>query len=214
MFDFNFLRGATRTAGTSVEVNAEFDATKNLFVIPGGGKFTESARAGGMYTVFSAASTPLVVFPSTLTILEVYNNTPGSVLEVIDLLGFHLLGTAALHSVSLWGQVTIPKAAPSTASLVLGSQSGKAPITSTAGSGIGTGAGTTVIANGWRPYGWNGSGVVSTATPNEAWAAPVEGRMVVPYGSSLCVTATDTLATASSVQVGATVNIRALVPAT
>jgi len=213
-FVFAYHRGNTRvgTGGAAVEVTGEFDAQKNFFVAAGAAPFSEITRAGGMYTVFSAAATPLVVFPSTLTILEVYNNSSGYVLDVIDLLGFHLLGTAVLHSVSLWGQVTINKAAPSTSSVVFGSNSGRAPITATAGSAFGAGAGTTVIANGWRPFGNQSPGVVATATPGESWSAPVDGKLEVPYGSSLCVTAVDTVATASSVQVGATINLRAAVP--
>lgn len=188
---------------------------------PGGGlynnpeqaAYTELTRNGGMWGTFSAASTPLVVYPSTLTILEVYNNslitgTP-FVMEIVDLFGFHLLGTAALHSVSLWAQVTAPKAAPSTASYVIGSMSGRGVYTSTAGTKVGTGAGTTVVASAWRPFGASAAHI-STATPDEAFSAPVDGKLLVPPGCSVCVTATDTLATGSSVQVGVVWNERVM----
>lgn len=204
------LNRARKRNSASDETDLRADESlSNLLVAQGGTPYAEMARAGGIWNVMSAAATPLVVFPSTLSVLEIYNNpASGMTLEVIDLMLFHLLGTAALHNLSIWAQVTAPKAAPSTASLSINSQSGRGKYTETAATRITCGAGTTVIATGWRPFGTPGSGVISTALPGEAFSVPVNGQLLVPPGCSLCITAVDALATASSVQLGAAWNER------
>lgn len=196
------ISGAQKGATTGAQVPSLLDQFSDILTSWGAQQYTETSRAGLIYNMISGAATPLVVIPTTLTILEVYNNVAGSMLEVLDLFCFHLLGTAALHQPSIWAQVTSPKAAPSTGSLVIGSQSGRLKQTDTAGTAVISGAGTTVVANGWRPFGAQASGVVGTATPAEAWNARVDGALTVPFGCSLNITVTDAVATASSVQVG------------
>ena len=197
--------GNARNTARSLETNEEGD----LYIAGGrAAPYTEIARGGEMWSLIGSAGTPLVVIPTTLCILEIWNNTQRA-FEVIDLFLFHLLGTAALHNQSLWAEVTAPKAAPSLlAATVVGSHSGKAPYTATAGTDLVPGGGTTVVSAGWRPYGTPGSGVVSTALPGEAFSVPVDGKLIVPPRCSVAITCVDALATASSVQVGATVNFR------
>ncbi len=179
-------------------------STAGLFVALDSPPYFEITRQGGHWNAISAAGTPLVVIPTTLCILELFNNTQSGVnMVVTDMFLFHLLGTANLHQLSVWAEVTPPKAIPSLSAISIGSQSGRAPYTSTVGSHVVSAAGTTVVSAGWRPWGTPGSGVVSTALPGEAWSAPVDGKMIVPPGCSLAITAVDALATASSVQVGA-----------
>lgn len=191
------------------------DQSKNLLTVHGGAPYTEMARAGGIWNVMSAAAAPLVAVPTTVALLEIYNNTAsGMEMEVLDLFLFHLLGTAALHNIGIWAQVTAPKAAPSTGSLAINSQSGRGKYTDTAATRVTTGVGTTVVATGWRPFGTPGSGVISTALPGEAWSIEVNGKLLVPAGCSLCLSATDALATASSIQVGASWNERVGLAAT
>ena len=197
--------GSSRNTPRQVEANEEGD----LYVQNGRGAiYSEATRGGDMWSLISAAGTPLVVIPTTLCILEIWNNTQRA-FEVIDLFLFHLLGTAALHNQSLWAEVTAAKASPALqASTVVGSHSGKAPYTATLGTDLVPGAGTTVVSGGWRPWGTPGPGVVSTALPGEAFSVPVDGKLIVPPRCSLAITCVDALATASSVQVGATVNFR------
>lgn len=197
--------GNARNNPRAVETNEEGD----LYIAQGrAAAYTEIARGGEMWSLISAAGTPLVVIPTTLCILEIWNNTQRT-FEVIDLFLFHLLGTAAVHNQSIWAEVTAPKASPALqASTVVGSHSGKAPYTATLGTDLVPGAGTTVVSAGWRPWGTPGSGLVSTALPGEAFSVPVDGKMIVPPRCSLAITCVDALATASSVQVGATVNFR------
>ncbi len=178
--------------------------TAGLFVALDSPPYMEITRQGGHWNAISAAGTPLVVIPTTLCILELYNNIASGVnMVVTDLFLFHLLGTAALHQQAIWAEVTPPKAIPTLSAIAIGSQSGRAPYTSTVGSHVVSAAGTTVVSAGWRPWGTPGSGVVSTALPGEAYSVPVDGKMIVPPGCALALTATDALATASSVQVGA-----------
>lgn len=206
------LLGLLRSGNVrSSDVPAELNENRDLFVALGQAPYTEEARAGGIWNCMSAAGTPLVAFPSTLCILEIYNQlNSGMIMEVLDLTCFHLLGTAALHNISIWAQVSPQRGAAAIPALSangnIGSQSGRAPYTATAGSRIITAAGTTVVANGWRPWGQPGSGVVSTALPGEGFSVSVEGKLIVPPGCSLCITAVDALATAASVQVGASWN--------
>lgn len=203
------LWGAMKGATVGSESPTLLDQGQNFLVAQGSSPYAEAARAGGIWNVTSAAGTPLVVIPTTLAILEIYNNTgSGMVMDIVEVFYFHLLGTAALHNISIWAMVTSPKVAPSTASLAIGSQSGRAKYTDTAGTRVTTGAGTTVIANGWRPVGTTGPGVVSTALPGEAQSFRLDGSMLVPTGCALALTCVDALATASSVQLGAVWNER------
>lgn len=184
------------------------DLTGNLLVAQGPATpFSALNYGGGGWSCISAAGTPLVVIPTTLCIFEIFNNTgiagPPAFMEIEDLLAFHLLGTAAVHNVSLWAEVTAPKAAPSLSAVVVGSSSGRAPYTSTAGTPVVTAAGTTVVSAGWQPFGNPNVSTTSTALPGEAWRASVDGKLTVPPGCSLAITCVDALATGSSVQVGA-----------
>ena len=197
--------GSSRIITRMLETNEEGD----LYTVNGrGAPYSEVVRGGETWSLISSALTPLVVIPTVTCGLEIWNNTSRP-FEVIDLFLFHLLGTAALHNQSLWAEVTAPKASPALlASTVVGSHSGKQPYTATLGTDLVPGGATTVVSGGWRPYGTPGSGVVSTALPGEAFSVPVDGKMIVPPRCSLAIVCVDALATASSVQVGATVNFR------
>lgn len=204
------LKGLIRSgprAGDDREVALSQDG--DLITAGGAAPYSETTRRGGTWNAISAAATPLVVIPSTLCIQELFNNTADQVMEIQDLFLFHLLGTAALHNVSLWAQVTVAKDKPGIASTItIGSQSGRAPYVAVANSDVVPAAGTTVISSGWRPWGQPGPGVVSTALPGEAFSVSVEGKLLVPPRSSLCVTAVDSIATASSVRLGASWALR------
>lgn len=200
-------QATSRSGGTGVvagdAVGLGADSRRNFLVTQGGSKYGEMARAGGIWNIKSAAAAPLVAVPTTTALLEVYNNTnSGMAMEVLEVFYFHLLGTAALHNISIWGMVTAQKAAPSTGTLVVASQSGRGLYTDTATTRVTSGTSTTVIATGWRPIGATGPGVVSTALPGEGQSFPVDGQFWVPPGCSFCLQTVDALATASSVQMG------------
>src|SRR3990167_7534177 len=170
--------------------------------------YTELTRLGNTWNAISAAATPLVVIPTTLCILELHNQAQSDmVMEIEDLFLFHLLGTAVLHNLSIWAEVTSPKAAPTVGSITIRSQSGREPYTPVFGSRVVPAAGTTVIDAGWRPFGV-ANAYISTALPREAVSVEVDGKLLVQPGCSLAITAVDALATASSVQLGASWNER------
>src|ERR1700674_3391192 len=132
------------------------DGSQNLLIAQGAStQYSALNYGGGGWSTISAAGTPLVVIPTTLCIFELFNNSgtagPPMYMENEDLLLFHLLGTAAVHNLSLWAEVTAPKAAPGLSATVIGSSSGRAPYTSTAGTRVIGAAGTTVVSGGWQP---------------------------------------------------------------
>ncbi|KKN74343.1 hypothetical protein LCGC14_0391440 [marine sediment metagenome] len=189
-----------------LQTNEEGD----LFVAQGNAApYTEITRRGATFNAMSAAAAPLVAKPTTVCIFELYNNTEDRVMEIQDLFLFHLLYTAALHNQSLWACVVGEKAAPSlAASITIGSQSGEPPVTATAASPVVPGAATTVIANGWRPWGFGQPIISATTLPGEAFSVPVDGKLLVPPRRSLAISVVDSLATGSSVQVGASWALR------
>ncbi len=189
-------------------VNIGADINKALLVAGGTPAGVETARRGNSWTVQTVtAFAPLVAFPTTVTILEVYNNTANTGLSIRDLFAWQVLGTAATQTYSIWAMVTTTKVVPSLTALNLFSMSGKNFVTTTAAGPIVTGVGTTIVANGWRPYG--GPNVFSTAAalPGNGWSHDIDGKIVVPYGCSLCLHIVGTLATGSSFLMGTTFDI-------
>lgn len=164
--------------------------------------YTALALAGEGKTVRTATLfAPLVAYPTTAAALEVYNNGPRT-LVVADFFAAQILSTAASQTYAIYGMVTTKKTVPTLTALDLASMSGGPLITPTADSEIVTGVGTTVVANGWRPFGAVQAWGTATATPGNAWSAPVDGMLIAPPGCSVCVHIVGALATASTFQAG------------
>lgn len=196
------IRGTNR-ALTPVALFA--DDNRNLGVNIGYPPFTEIARRGEGYTVQTATLfAPLTAVPTTTAALEIYNNHPTKAMIIGDLFADQILSTAATQTYAIYAQVTTLKAVPTLTALTLASLSGKTAVTPTASGEIVTGVGTTVIANGWRPWGSVQGWGTAAATPGNSWSAPVDGKLVIPKGASLCLHVVGSLATASTFQVGAT----------
>lgn len=152
----------------------------------------------------ATAFAPLVGIPTTTAALELWNNTnSGMTMAIDELTAFSLLGTAATQVYGLWAQVAAAKAVPIVTGLVIGSASGRAPYTSTAGARVVTGVGTAVVANSWQPWGAPMNFGTAAATPGPSWSAAINGKLIVPPGSSLCIHVVGSLATASSFHCGA-----------
>jgi hypothetical protein len=151
--------------------------------LPIGAEMVRKGRAWGTMTVTAAAG--IVVRPSTLAALELWNGAPlGSVSLIIDrLFFFNLVSTAVVEGFSGWAQVTTTKAAPSSASLAVRGNSGKQGYTGLAVNAIGT----TVLDNGWFPWGNAYNKAAGGVVPFGAIEAQVNGRLIVPPGSSLCL---------------------------
>jgi hypothetical protein len=190
------------TGGNDAMVNAQADKQKNLIVAQGNPSYMETRRRAESWSVFLAtASEGLATLPTTLAHLEVHNN--GTRLMVVsDLHLYRILGTAVGVGENLWVMIT-RKAIPTLGALVLYSNSGKAAITPTATSEIVTGIDTTVVADGWMPYGL-GTAYLAAATPGTGSNIPINGKLVVPSGCSLCVTIGASVNTASAFHCGVT----------
>ena len=172
---------ATRQAG--------FNGNGDLLVAAGSvPRYTEAARRGNGYsTMATGAVAALVVRPTTTAALEIQNVTPGKVM-VVDRLFTHWLvqSTTALGSgAGIYAMVTQPVSVQITdAALSIRSLSGKPPQNKT----VLTAASTTVVDNGWFPYGYTAKHESAGAVvPGGILEALVEGRLLVPYMSSLCL---------------------------
>lgn len=190
------------TGGNENEVGASGDAQRNMLVAQGNPPYAEVRRRGEGWTVQTTTLfAPLVAIPTTVAILELYNNGD-RLLMVSDLFAMHVLATAVVQTHAIYATITTQKAAPTLTALVVNSLSGKALKTTTVASELVTGVGTTIINNGWRPWGNLQNFNLGAATPGESWSVPVDGKIVVPPGASLGLHVAGALATASSFQMG------------
>lgn len=183
------VRGKQYQTGSDAVVNIGADAQKNILTAQGNAPYTEISRRGAGYNVSLASGVaPLVAVPSTTAALEVFNNSATRIMVVRDIYVFRLVTTAAAQTWSMWGMVTTTKAAPALTALTVYSTEGKGAITPTAASELVTGVGTTVVANGWRPYGAPvGYITEGTTVPNAAQSWPIDGRIIIPKNCSFCM---------------------------
>lgn len=150
-------------------------------------RYQEITRSGiGWSTMQTSATAALVVRPTTVTGLELWNGS-NQLSMVVDRLFSHELVTSTTGlggGAGIWAMVTTPKASPSSASLVIVGTSNKGY-----SGAVVNAVGTTVTANGWFPYGTalkkESAGAV---VPGGQLEALIEGRIIVPPQCSLCVT--------------------------
>ncbi len=194
-----------------------FNAQSQALYAQGNPPFTEITRQGVAYNFITAtAFTPLVVVPSTLAQVILYNNMtgPSALTLVIDsIFAFQLLSTAAVQTYGIWAQVTPPIALPVNTALSVFSQSGKPFYTTTTTSKVVTAVNISsgFAANGWRPYGPVAPFSLAAATPGSSFEAPINGRLIVPPGCGCCAHVVGSVATASSFQMGVSWHELALV---
>lgn len=195
--------GASDGQPVAVRAN-EYD---EMLVAQGLPPYTEVTRKGiGWVVQTSTLFAPLTAVPTTTAALELWNNiASGKDMVVDNVFAEQILGTAAAQAFAIYAMVTTAKAVPSLTALTLFSPNGAAAVTPTVGTEIVTGVGTTVVANGWRPWGNPIANGTAAATPMGSWHAEVNGRLIVPPGSSLCLHIVGSLATPSSFHVGAQV---------
>lgn len=191
-----------RFLGGHGEVDAGADSTGNLLVTQGRPAYAEMSRLADGWTVQTTTLfAPLVAIPTTVAILEAHNN--GNRIAVVrDLFAMHVLATAAVQTHAIYAMVSTKKAIPTLTALAVNSLNGKELKTPTATSELVTGVGTAVIPNGWRPYGNLQNFNLAAALPGESWSVPIDGKLTIPPGASLCLHMMGTLATASSFQMG------------
>jgi hypothetical protein len=205
MSDNTDMRGQQRyTTGGDARVVIGADINKQLLTQQGGAPYAEVSRRAGTWSVMTATPfTAVAAVPTTAAALELYNNGDRTMV-IVDLFGFELLGITVVNAYAIWAMVSTQKAIPTLTALSIFSNAGKALVTPTAASEAVTGYATSVVANGWRPWGDPRVRTLDAATPGSAWSAPVDGKLIVPGGCSLCVTLTSSVATASVAHVGAT----------
>lgn len=176
--------------GTTQELEFALDPTGHQFIAQAVAAYEELSRQGqGWQTMQTSATAALVVRPTTVTGLELWNgNGAGSGLcLVVDRLFSHNLvsSTTGLGGgAGIWAMVTAVKATPSTASLAVVGNSGKAY-----GGAVVNAVGTTVVANGWFPWGMTRMREsAGSVVPAGILEAQVQGRIIVPPQCSLCIT--------------------------
>ncbi len=189
--------------GGNEEVPAAGDRQNNQLFASGNPTYMEVRRRGEGYNIFtSTAFAALVSVPTTVARLEMYNN--GSRLAVVsDLHLWRLIGSAVGVGDVIWAMVSTAKAIPALTAQTLFSMSGRASIIPTATSEMVTGVGTTVIANGWQAYGLP-AGYLGAATPGVGANTPIDGKLIIPPGTSLCLQVTSSVTTASAFHMGVT----------
>lgn len=180
---------------------------KHLTNAPGMPEYYATSKRLEGYTVgTSTLFAPLVAYPTTTAALEVYNNSTvaGRHMIISELYASQILSTAATQTYAIYAMITTAKAVPTLTALSVFSNGGKAIVTPTAAGEIVTGVGTTVVANGWRPWGAVQAWGTAAATPGNSWSVPVNGKLTVPPGCSVCIHIVGSLATASTFQAGLT----------
>lgn len=169
-------------------------------------QFTEMTRQGQHWNVqTSTLLAPLTAIPTTTAALEIWNNANNATTFIVDtLFASQILATAATQTYAIYAQVSKPvNAGPSVTAMSVFSQSGRQSFSAAAGAPLVTGIGTTVVANGWRPWGTVQAWGTAAATPGNSWHVDINGKLIVPPGCSLCLHIVGSLATASTFQVGA-----------
>ncbi len=190
------------TGGNDNGVEPGADAQKNLLVASGNPSYAEVRRRGEGWTVQTTTLfAPLTAIPTTVAILELYNNG-ARLLVVSDVFAMHVLATAVVQTHAIYAGITTKKKSPTLTALAVNSLSGKELKTTSVDSELVTGVGTTIISNGWRPWGGLQNFNLGAATPGESWSVPVDGKLTVPPGASLVLHVAGALATASSFQMG------------
>jgi hypothetical protein len=179
------VHGATRSAGASAQAQIALNEKAEQLVAIGFPLGAELVRRGTAWSVTSTeAVAGLVVRPSTTAAFEIFNGyaAGGKSLVIDRLFYFNLVSTNVIEAFSGWAQVTAAKAAPTSGGFTVRGSSGKSY-----GGPVIAAASTTVLDSGWFPwtnaYQKGAGGVV----PFGAVIAEVDGRLVVPPQSSLCL---------------------------
>ena len=177
------IKGLVR-AGADVERRLELSEYGDLLVAKGLPDYTDLTRRGlGYGTMATAAVAGLVVRPTTIAALEIFNNSEVESLIVDRIFTQNLVSTNVIESFILYAMVTRPKAAPTDAALAINSLSGKAAATRD----VLTAASTTVVDNGWFPWGESFTKGAGGVVPHGGIVAEIRGRLIVPPQSALCL---------------------------
>lgn len=203
-------RGGTNDGQYGLPVYNELG---EIIVAGGNLPYAEVTRQGRMYSVQTATPfAPIVALPTTLAKLEVKNNKLGYAMVIDCIWSWQLLGTAVVWAHTPWAQVGAAVVSAN-AALVMGSGDGGANITSALTTDAVCAVDQTVVASGWRVFpGSTMAWGLAAATPGGANVGQVDGRLVVPYGKSVHVCVSGSVATASSMHCGVSWTWQAITP--
>lgn len=147
--------------------------------------FTELSRLNyGWQVMDTSATAAVVVRPSTVAGLTLFNPAAATVNFVIDRVGaFNLVTTDAVHAWGLWGCLHPSMTAPTADITAIKGYSGR---TYAGGAIVDTGA--TVVDDGW--FILSTAGVVGnpgTVTPGNSLVFDTGGRFIVPPGGGFSI---------------------------
>lgn len=159
----------------------------------------EIVRLGDSWQVLGAASTGLTAVPTTAGLLTLWNGEPGNgKFYAIDIITATkvIVDVTTDDQAAVWAQIIRPPmATPTDAALTIRSLNGKYSY----GGRARTVATGTTIANRWEPIGLIPNPTAAIA--GSAWAQAsfdMLGRMIIPPGGALSLTASEVTATAST----------------
>ena len=172
--------------GTATELEMAVGSDGALFTQFADMPYTELTRLGQSWsTMATSAVAALVVRPTTAAAFEIYNGNAQASL-VIDRIFSHELVTSTTGlggGAVMYAEVTQVKTAPTSGAFVIKGGSGKSY-----SGGVIAAAGTTVLDNGWFPYGYTTKKESAGAVvPGGALEAIIGGRLIVPPSCSLCL---------------------------
>ena len=191
----SLIRGVFNNKGLPTERDAAMTRQGGLHVAQSLPPMAELTRLGtGASVISTAAAASVVVRPSTVALVTIYNGEPeGGKSYVIDRLFAHGLVTVANATAGLWAQINERDAAP------IGADDLSAEIRGHTGQNkykgnAHVGVDETVVAEGWFPWGQSGVSVTVTV-PGAQLVAEVMGRLIVPPRNALSVTVVSSNAT-------------------
>jgi len=183
--------GASDSAFRYIRSNQE----QELLTAQGLPPYTELSRRGrGWQVMDTTATAAVVVRPSTVAGLTLYNGETGATAKsyVIDrVFAFNLVTTDAVADWSVWACIHPAGMTAPTADItaIKGMNGG-----TYAGAAI-VDTGATVNDNGWFPVGTGHVGNPGTVTPGTAIAIPIEGRLIVPPTGGISINVVASLVT-------------------
>lgn len=176
----NKRRGGASAGSQSLVVSNEYDEQ----IVAGGlPPYAELTRLGTLWSLqATSALAALVVRPTTTAGIEIYNAYPaGGPSMIIDRIFAEWRLSTAVAQAAIQFAMVYAKTSPTAGALVTRGNSGKAY-----GGAVISAVSTTVVDNGWFPWGPALTGL-GAATPLGGLDSRVEGRLIVPPGSSLCL---------------------------
>jgi len=142
-------------------------------------------KGNGFSVIATSAVASLVVRPSTVAAITLWNGeaATGKSYIIDRIFTQWLVTTNVVEGAILYAMVTLPKAAPTDAALAINSFSGKPALIRA----VLSAAGTTVVDNGWFPWGAAFTKGAGGVVPFGGMVAEVNGRLIVPPSCSLCL---------------------------